>query len=294
MSIIKSFSVGNGDMFYIDHNSDNFTTIDCCYDDEEEKNKIFYEIKQKSACKGITLFIYTHPDDDHIKGLKDFCETIGIYNFYCVENSATKPDETDDFKKYCELRDGDAHFYLNKGCSRRWMNQNNEERSSAGINCLWPVTSNEDYKAALADAKDGKSPNNISPIITYSLENGVKAMWMGDIEHGFLEKVKGSINFTKCDILFAPHHGRESGKVSSDVLEIIDPQIIVVGEAPSANLDYYAGYNTITQNSAGDIIFNCVKNKVHVYVSSDAYSVDFLDNENKPDTYGYYIGTLKV
>ena len=27
MSIVKSFSVGDGDMFYIDHNSDNFTTI---------------------------------------------------------------------------------------------------------------------------------------------------------------------------------------------------------------------------------------------------------------------------
>lgn len=30
MSVVKSFSVGEGDMFYIDHNSDNFTTIDCC------------------------------------------------------------------------------------------------------------------------------------------------------------------------------------------------------------------------------------------------------------------------
>lgn len=28
MSIIKSFSVGDGDMFYIDHNSDNFSIID--------------------------------------------------------------------------------------------------------------------------------------------------------------------------------------------------------------------------------------------------------------------------
>ena len=29
MSIVKSFSVGNGDMFYINHGSDNFTIIDC-------------------------------------------------------------------------------------------------------------------------------------------------------------------------------------------------------------------------------------------------------------------------
>ena len=36
MSKIKSFSVGNGDFFYIDHNSDNFTIIDCFYENEEE------------------------------------------------------------------------------------------------------------------------------------------------------------------------------------------------------------------------------------------------------------------
>ncbi len=30
MSIVKSFSVGDGDMFYIEHNSDSFTIIDCC------------------------------------------------------------------------------------------------------------------------------------------------------------------------------------------------------------------------------------------------------------------------
>ena len=29
MSIVKSFSVGEGDMYYIVHNTDNFTVIDC-------------------------------------------------------------------------------------------------------------------------------------------------------------------------------------------------------------------------------------------------------------------------
>lgn len=42
MSIVKSFSVGDGDMFYIDHNSDNFTTIDCCYSDDENKETNLY------------------------------------------------------------------------------------------------------------------------------------------------------------------------------------------------------------------------------------------------------------
>ena len=67
MSVVKSFSVGDGDMFYIDHNSDNFTTIDCCYSDDDNKETNFEEMKQLASKKGITRFISTHPDEDHIK-----------------------------------------------------------------------------------------------------------------------------------------------------------------------------------------------------------------------------------
>lgn len=295
MSVIKSFSVGNGDMFYIKHGSDNFTTIDCCYDKSiDNKDEIFNEIKAESKDKGIARFISTHPDDDHISGLKDFCDSIGIVNFYCVENEAIKADPSDDFNKYCELRDGDKHYYIYKGCSRKWMNISDEERGCAGINFLWPIISNEKYKEALAAAKDGESPNNISPIFTYMLNNGAKAIWMGDIEHDFMESVKDEIAFGEVDLFFAPHHGRESGRTPNDVLKILNPKIIVIGEAPSKYLNYYQGYNTITQNSAGDIIFECIEGKVHVFVSNENYSVDFLENEKMSDTYGHYIGTLNL
>ena len=94
-------------------------------------------------------------------------------------------------------------------------------------------------------------------------------------------------------MLFAPHHGRASGKVSSDVLKKLNPFIVVIGEAPSQHLDYYKGYNTITQNSAGDIIFKCVGEKVHVYCSKYSYDVGFLKDENKIDAdIGHYLGTF--
>lgn len=196
MSIVKSFSVGDGDMFYIKHNSDNFTTIDCCnYStgrtvDWDLFNEHLDEIKNESRGKIITRFISTHPDDDHISGLEEYENQIGINNFYCVENKATKSDETDDFNKYCELRDGSKHYYLFKGCRRKWMNITDEERGSSGITCLWPITTNEDFKSALQTAKEGGSPNNISPILQYSLDNGAKIMWMGDLEKDFIEKKK--------------------------------------------------------------------------------------------------------
>lgn len=293
MSIIKSFSVGNGDMYYIEHNSDNFTVIDCYLHDEEIKDSIIKEIKDVSESKNIRRFISTHPDEDHIEGLQLLDNEWNIINFYCVENEATKEDESEDFKKYCELRDGNKAFYIYKECSRKWLNISDEERGSSGINILWPKTDNEEYKKQLEAVKKGESPNNISPIIKYSIENGATALWMGDIETEFLEKVKDDINFVPVDILFAPHHGRKSGKVPNDILEVLAPKVIVIGEAPSKNLNYYSGYNTIKQNSAGDIVFECVSNKVHIYVGNSNYSEDFLNDEGM-NSYENYIGSFDI
>lgn len=292
MSIVKSLSVGDGDMFYIEHNSDNFTIIDCCMSEDDRKT-IVEEIKSKSSAKNIIRFISTHPDDDHIRGLEYLDEQMNLLNFYCTKNEATKEDATDDFSQYCELRDDtEKAFYLFRGCSRRWMNLSSDERGRAGINILWPITNNEHYKGALKKVKEGENPNNISPIVKYALDGGVTILWMGDLEADFMEEIKDEITMVPADILFAPHHGRDSGKVPTDWLEEMNPKLIVIGEAPSEYLNYYDGYDTITQNSAGDITFECVSGKTHVYVSKQNYSVDFLNDESMPDTYGKYIGTL--
>jgi len=298
MSIVKSISVGEGDMFYIKHGSENFTIIDCCMDDDN-KDRIVKELKLEKKDKEVLRFISTHPDDDHIKGIKYLDEKISIVNFYCVKNEAAKSDETDDFLKYCELRDSvEKAFYIEKGCKRKWMNEsgpdkNGKQIDSSGINILWPIPSNQKYKDALKVAKDGGDPNNISPIIKYSLSNGATILWMGDLKSDFMKSIKDVLQLPKVHILFAPHHGRDSGKIPTELLETMNPDIIIIGEAKSKHLNYYSGYNTITQNSAGDIILDCITNKVHIYVGSDTYSVDFLDNENMTD-YDNYIGTLNL
>ena len=89
MILVKSLSVGKGDMFYIKHGSDNFSIIDCCMDDSN-KDRIVDELKRESKNKGITRFISTHPDDDHIRGLDYLDNQMSIVNFYCVKNEGTK------------------------------------------------------------------------------------------------------------------------------------------------------------------------------------------------------------
>jgi len=293
MSIIKSFSVGDGDTFYIKHNSDNFSIIDCCLSDDN-KARIVKEIKHAHLGKGITRFISTHPDQDHLYGLKYLDDNIDILNFYCVKNNVIKEDETDDFKHYCSLRDSSKKaYYIEKGCIRKWMNKACEERGAAGINILWPILSNKDYKEALKLAEEGESPNNISAIIKYGIEDSVSVLWMGDLETDFMEKIKDVVELPKIDILFAPHHGRDTGKVPEEWLKKMNPKIVVIGEAPAEDLNYYNSYNTITQNSAGDITFGCVEKKVHIFVSSSEYSADFLKDE-KISGDDYYIGTLNL
>ena len=292
MSIVHSYAVGNGDMFSIRHGSDSCTIIDCSISKENEE-PILKEIDAQRKGKGITRFISTHPDQDHLMGLVKLDDHLNILNFYVVKNSATKEDETDDFKRYKKLRDGDKAFYLYRDCKRKWMNQGDGERGEAGINICWPVTSNQHFKAALADAADGKSPNNISPVITYSLQQNVDMAWFGDLETDFMEKIKDEVSWPSVDILFAPHHGRDSGKIPKAILDKMDPSIVVVGEAPSEHLNYYRGYNTITQNSAGAIYFECVSDWVHIYVGNSNYSVDFLEDK-EADTYGNYLGSLAV
>ena len=69
---------------------------------------------------------------------------------------------------------------------------------------MWPILNNEYFKDELIKAKSGENPNNISPIIEYSLKDGAIILWMGDLETDFMENIKGKLNLTKVNILFAP------------------------------------------------------------------------------------------
>jgi hypothetical protein len=261
MSVVKSFAVGAGDMFYILHNSDNFTIIDSDLGDDNSERFLDNEMP--------------------------------IANFYVVKNQAIKDQDTDSFRRYCQLRDGEKAFYIYKGCTRRWMNQANDERGTSGISILWPDIANPHFKEALALCDAGASYNNTSAVIRYRIENGASFLWLGDLETEFMENITDSIELSKTTIVFAAHHGRDSGKIPNAWLEKLDPQIIVIGESPSRHLHYYTGYKTITQNSAGDIIMDCVDDQVHFYVSSETYTNGNLEYKAQ-SKYTNYIGSLTV
>ena len=223
MSTVISYAVGNGDMFSIRHNSDSFTIIDCSMS-SEDKDWILEDLKKWAQGKEISRFISTHPDHDHMMGLKFLDEKLPISNFYCVANKATKSDRTEDFEHYCQLRDSNKSFFIDKGCTRKWLNLSDDERKTAGIKFLWPDVNNADYKSALRQAETGNSPNNISPVIKYGVQNSGRFVWMGDLETEFIEAIENEVDWPDIDVLFAPHHGRDSGRIPQKYPRGHEPQ----------------------------------------------------------------------
>lgn len=310
MSIVKSFSFPDGetrgDTFYIQHNSDNFTLIDCYLKDGNDascrKEEIIEEIKHESDGR-ICRFISTHPDNDHILGIADLDAQWKIINFYAVDNKIPANPKDVSLTKYLELlKEKNCPVY--NGLQRAWLNQGDSERGSSGISFLWPILSNEKFKTELENVAGGDSPNNISCIFTYKVEHGAKYMWMGDMETDMQQEYynvcKGEIPHV--DILFHPHHGRESAALPDDLLDALSPKLIIIGNAPSEYLDYGDSTCTITQNSAGDILFKNEGNEVHVYTAYEITNIpDCLFKKHgvgkfvdyKGDEY-YYCGTLDV
>lgn len=306
MSVVKSYSfpVGDirGDMFYIEHNSDNFTIIDCYLKDGEDascrKDEILREITKKRKIKTITRFISTHPHSDHFLGIEELDKQAKITNFYAVANELPKNPEDVSLTKYIELRDQN-NFPIDKGISRKWLNESDAVRRGSGINFLWPDITAEEYREALKKVREGTNQNDISCVFTYNVGKA-RYMWMGDMETGmqdvFFESEKENIH--NVEVLFHPHHGRRSSAPSKELLEKLNPKIIVIGNAPTDDLNYDDPDKTITQNKAGDIVFVNEGKYVHVYTQNVYNEVPKclkkLCGKTNSEELGNYIGSLDL
>ena len=78
-------------------------------------------------------------------------------------------------------------------------------------------------------------------------------------------------------------------------MDKLTPKLVIVGEAPSDELDYYSGYDTITQNSAGDILFEANGDYLDIFVSKSDYNNDgMVQNDNHGSHDGMtYLGSVK-
>ncbi len=309
MSIVKSFSFPKGeirgDTFYIKHNSKSFTVIDCYLlensvnEANNRQKEIIDEIIEQSKGR-IRRFISTHPDNDHIAGIDELLKRWSTTNFYAVKNSIPRDKKNPSLMKYIEMKDN-YNFAIEKGIKRCWLNNSNNENDGSGINFCWPIINNEKFNEALKNVSNGQKVNNICPIFTYSIKNGATYMWMGDLETDMQKEYYDtcSENIPVVNILFQPHHGRKSASIPTALLDALNPQLIIIGNAPSEYIDYGNSRMTITQNTAGDLVFVNDDGYVHIYsqnkIDNKPACLKDLSLKDTPDKgTPFYCGSLKL
>ena len=100
------------------------------------------------------------------------------------------------------------------------------------------------------------------------------------------------------DILFAPHHGRKSGGDELNVyLKLLNPKLAVLGSAPSEHKNYDAFYNRnipiITNDEAGNIVFNITPSKIQITCDNNRTLKDIFNSKSKPITRPKYVNAWR-
>lgn len=240
-------------------------------------NPIEY-LKNKNI-NSIFRFIITHPDMDHLDGIKDLftefkpshtwdtnnikqCDLTGNFGGY----------NKDDWKFYLDLRCG---TFKNTNRLSLYAKDENIYWKDDNIKILSPTTD------LIAQANDCDDYNDSSYVLLFTppKANGTKwkILFAGDSHDKswdyILKNFKDDIS--NVDILFAPHHGRDSER-NYDFLKILNPKITLFGNASAEHLAYtkYPPVR-ITNNQAGYVIINCGQNQLDIYVKNFEFMRDF-------------------
>lgn len=185
-------------------------------------------------------YIQTHPDMDHMRGLKRLHEEIGFTNFWDTRN--TKPTPTfrseadrEDWEFYQSLRAGNvagiSPRYFERGASAYAFNR--DENGDAGgdrIEILSPTP------ALVKTCNDGGKFNNLSLVLRVT-HAGVSVLFPGDAEEAAWDDMVTSYGTSlHSTYLKASHHGRDSG-YHLKATQLIAPRVICVSVGRKPDTD---------------------------------------------------------
>ena len=312
-------NVKEGDCSIIEHSSENVSVIDVCNAEKVttqmssselkyfvEKARIAGNFQQKKhpvnpveylrkfRIGSVFRFVLTHPDMDHIDGLKDFFECFSPTNFYDTDNNKEikfqqgSPYNEEDWKFYKKLRatkpqtnpkrlllfSGDDGIHRTKD----W----NGNRPGDSFYILAPTPD------LVKQANETENYNDASYVILYRGVGG-RILLSGDSHDNTWEHIldKWEDDVKDVDLLIAPHHGRKSGR-SYKFLDTVNPKMTFFGNARSEHLAYDAWKNRkleyITNNQANCMVVDCRGNNLTLYVTYETFAKKY-----NPDT--WYSGT---
>lgn len=323
MSRIHFLNVLEGDCNIIQHDTGRITVIDVSNASDENDTPQELAVRQSEARKAMFLrtqvptgkkdykqksspdnpieylrkyhiseiwrFIITHPDMDHLDGIRDFYSSFKVPITWAPSNKCKK-DFSDssnggyneeDWKFYENLRDNN---YADTSLHEYLHGHINSYYKEDFLTILSPTR-------VLIDAADESGDyNDASYVLLYTPPKKDGGNWKilfgGDSHNSswehILEHHKDII--TNVDVLIAPHHGRDSGR-SYDFLNTVTPTVTLFGNANSKHLAYNSYPDTkITNNQAGYIIMNITEDKIEFLVKNQEFANDFRAKRNWENT----------
>lgn len=282
--VFHFLNVGKGNCIIIDFPSRRLTVIDI--DDSRavsanertlmEKagkarltNPIDY-ITSQFRNREIFRFILTHPDMDHMSGIKKLFGRKVILNFWDTDNNKYIDPDTWENSLY-DKEDWD--FYQRKRKSndnprvlRLYRDEIGNYWSDDGIEILAPTKELvEETNKSKSEDYDGVS---YVLMVKYS---GKKVLLGGDATIKVWEDIieRYGPNYIKSDVLLAPGHGSNS-HISKEILDAITPALTIVSVAEGVDYAYhlYSQYGIVLSTRYYGNIWVGILNNGEIYFST--------------------------
>ena len=230
-------------------------------------------------------FILTHPDMDHMDGIKQLFSKITITNFWDTGVKREAPSfgngkylKADwDFFQKLRAKAGDKGKY--------WAYDDDQNNGNGDyLSIIAPTTK-------LVEEGHNANFNDASYVIVYRSPAG-NIIFPGDSEdHTWEYILKNHCSLVKnAAVLFAPHHGRDSDR-DWKFLDIVNPKLSFLGNAKSKHLGYSAwknrGLEYFTNNQCGNIRIDFEGKRFIVSIENKEYAQKFTKN-NTYNIDGYW------
>lgn len=300
MGVVHFLNVKDGDCSIIQHTSGRVSMIDICSGNEAETpaaesvsiysglqgnwNQKAHPVNPVDYLGGLKIsslwrFILTHPDMDHMDGIKRLFEKIKVENFWDTDNNKKMEDGSfgqynrDDWDYYQDRRK--SALKLHDGCKAKYYNADDDTGTGEGdfLQILCPT------KKLVEEANEKEDYNNCSYVILYN-ELGRKILFCGDAEEKEWDVLldEHEDDLADIDILIAPHHGRKSGG-NDDFLDILNPKLTLFGNAKSKDLNYQdwnnRGLQHFTNNQGGTFVLAHSGGNIDVYCTNKDFALNY-------------------
>lgn len=308
MARMHFLNVDEGDCSIIQHNSGRITVIDVCNAEGPQAASKAVASKQSLMEKGINgnfqqkkypvnpisylqqigatsifRYIQTHPDMDHMDGIKALFEHFRPLNFWDTDNEKemdgsqwpTSRYTEADWTFYTDLRNGKPEhdpkrLALLAGNSGRYWSLGEGDQAGDGLRILAPT------KTLLEQAIAKDDYNDCSYVLLYRTAHGKRILFAGDSHDQTWQHIlhAHTDDVMNVDLLIAPHHGRDSSR-SYAFLDTLHPTLTLFGNARAQHLAYDAWNNRnldfVTNNQANCVVVE-IGASLGIYVTHEPFA----------------------